>query len=74
MFDKIPTDVIEALEYEIARAGLEYVDNYRAYRRSDGFLKEEFEKARERGCCGCYEVGVVAENGAHWIVGCNYGH
>lgn len=70
----IPADVLEAMRYEFGRAGLEYDDNYRAYRRKDGLGFEEFTTKRESGCCGSYEVGIIDDSGDAWIVGCNHGH
>ena len=70
----IPVDVMEALDYEVARAGLEYVDNYRAYRYKDSFGYDEFIASRKRGCCGFFETTIVDENHDTWMVGCNYGH
>lgn len=70
----IPKDVLEAIEYEVGRAGLEYADNYRAYRRKDGYMRDEFIAARKNGCCGFYEVSIIDVAGDHWIVGCNHGH
>lgn len=74
MINVLPQDVIESLRYEIGRAGLEYADNYRAYRRKDHLHYDEFIARRKRGCCGSYEVDIIDENGDHWIVGCNHGH
>ena len=71
--EKVPQGVWEALEYEIARDGMECDDNWRAYRVSDDFLFEEFVDADKRGCCGSFQTTVTV-GGDKWIVGCNYGH
>ena len=72
-FSKVPQEVWEDLKYEIARNDLDYADNYRAYRYKDSFLKDEFIKADNQGCCGCFESHTVVD-GEKWIIGANYGH
>jgi len=72
-FANVPDQVWDDLEYEIGRNGLDYADNYRAYRVKDGYLLPEFVAARKRGCCGEFETSTIV-NGDKWIVGCNYGH
>ena len=70
----VPVEVVEAIEYEAARCELEYVDNYRAYRVSDNFLKEDFINKFSFGCCGSFESHCIDLAGNKWIIGCNYGH
>lgn len=72
-FAEVPGWVWEDLDYEIARADLEYSDNLRAYRFRDLKHFKQFREAEARGCCGSFET-VVARDGEKWIVGCNYGH
>ena len=74
MSSNIPTEVITAIVYEEARLDLEYADNFRAYRVSDGFLKKEFFESKARGCCGELESNYIDLSGEKWIIGCNYGH
>jgi len=71
---KIPADVLEAMRYEFGRAGLEYDDNYRAYRHRDWLGYDDFIAKRKSGCCGSYEVGIIDDAGEPWTVGCNHGH
>ena len=71
---QIPTEIIEAIEYEVGRYDLEYADNYRAYRLNDGFLKSQFFHRRKRGCCGEFESNYIDLSGDKWVIGCNYGH
>ena len=71
---EIPADVQEAMNYEFARAGLEYVDNYRAYKYKGSLGYGAFVTARNRGCCGSYEVTIIDDSGEKWMVGCNHGH
>jgi hypothetical protein len=54
---------------------LEYdrTDNLRIARTWVDGEVEDFEKRRERGCCGSFESGVPVEMGTIWI-GFNYGH
>jgi hypothetical protein len=66
-------NVLEALEYEIARADLEYADNYRAYRVHDGLGKAEYHGALAKGCCGFFDASAVVD-GEKWRIGCNFGH
>ena len=70
----LPKEVLYELDYEIARADLDYHDNYRGYRFKDNYLFEEYKRRAESGCCGVFETQVILENGDKWIVGCNYGH
>lgn len=72
-FDTVPEQVWDDLRYQIAQRDLEYADNFRAYRFIDDYLRKEFEAARNKGCCGCYESATTV-NGQKWIIGCNYGH
>ena len=72
-FAEVPGWVWEDLEYEIARAELEYADNFRAYRPRDNKYASQYEMAEGAGCCGSFET-AVKEDGERWIVGCNYGH
>lgn len=72
-FADVPDAVWKDLDYEIGRADLDFVDNYRAYRFSDGFLKEEYEAAKLKGCCGFFDTWVTVD-GEKWGVGCNHGH
>ena len=72
-FEYVPMEVWEDLEYEIMRAQLDYADNYRAYRYSDGWYKEAFKAAARRGCCGDFQSHTII-NGEKWIIACNHGH
>ncbi len=72
-FEQVPKQVWENLEYEIARAELEYADNYRAYRVKDDLCREAFLQAVRQGCCGSFESSTTVA-GDKWIIGCNYGH
>lgn len=72
-FKDVPKEVWDDLEYRIAANSLEYADNFRAYRASDMYLFEEYEKALERGCCGFFEDSTII-NGEKWVMGCNHGH
>tara|TARA_Y100001938_G_C7786465_1_gene280431 strand:- start:190 stop:426 length:237 start_codon:yes stop_codon:yes gene_type:complete len=72
-FPNVPKEVWYELELQIAENNLEYADNYRAYRVSDGLHFDEFVKRYKAGCCGSYENGMNY-NGERWIIGCNYGH
>jgi len=71
--DFVPEQVWADLEYEIARAELEYADNLRAYRYKDGRGLEAYKRAERRGCCGSFETSTMVE-GEKWIIGCNFGH
>jgi len=72
-FSDVPHQVWEDLVYEIGRNQLDYADNYRAYRWNDEFLKAEYIKATNSGCCGVFESSTIV-NGDKWIIGCNHGH
>lgn len=72
LFEKYP-EALEELEYQIARFGLEYADNYRVCNPG---IPEEFEaykKAQRRGCCGVFEWSLSIR-GKKILIGCNYGH
>jgi len=69
----IPEEVWDDLRYEIARNGLEYADNFRAYRYSDEYGYEQFLKKQNNGCCGFFHSHTKVA-GEKWIIGCNYGH
>ncbi len=73
-FAEVPPEVWDDLRYQVGREGLDYDDNYRAYRVHDGFLKEAFVQADRNGCCGSYESSTLDATGAKWIIGCNHGH
>jgi hypothetical protein len=73
MMIEIPQEVWDDLNYEIAREGLDYVDNFRAYRYHDGYGLAEFNKSRDNGCCGFFQSHTKVD-GEKWIIGCNYGH
>ena len=70
----IPDEVLEAIHYEVERAGLEYADNYRAYRLRDDFLRTHFRKREARGCCGFFKTTYRDTHGDKWVIACNYGH
>ena len=70
-FPYVPQEVWDELNLRVAE--LECVDNFRAYRESDGFYEKEFVAAKENGCCGEYE-GATIHSGDKWIIGCNHGH
>jgi len=72
--DQLPEEVWRELQYEIAKAGLEYADNWRAYRYKDKYLFKEYLEQANKGCCGVFESYVYDDEGNKWIVGCNYGH
>lgn len=72
-FPNVPQQVWDDLVYEVARANLEYDDNYRAYNFDTGEHFEAYKKAAKRGCCGVFESATKV-NGQKWIIGCNYGH
>jgi len=69
----IPHQVWRDIDYEVAKCDLEYADNYRAYRVSDGYCREEFDHAYNKGCCGFFQSHTIVD-GEKWIIGCNYGH
>lgn len=70
----INDDVLECIEYEVGRHGLEYADNYRAWRLSDNTGKADYIRAVKRGCCGFFDVVVITAKREKWLIGCNYGH
>lgn len=72
-FQLAPCEVWRDLEIEIAKTGLEFADNFRAYRYSDGWYVLDFVAAEESGCCGFFTSWTVV-NGEKWIIGCNHGH
>ncbi len=72
-FKDVPQEVWGELETQIVLKGLDYADNFRAYRVSDGLYKKQFLEAVQNGCCGEYESSTV-HNGEEWIIGCNHGH
>lgn len=72
-FNKVPDQVFLDLEYEVAKAELDYADNYRAYRYHDNYLRKEYKQAWSQGCCGYFETSTTVD-GVKWIIGCNYGH
>ncbi len=74
MHTLIPKDVLKEMDWEFGAAGLDNADNYRAYRRKDRLLFDEFNEASKGGCCGSYESSIIDDNHDTWIVGCNYGH
>tara|TARA_R100000664_G_scaffold34023_1_gene53502 strand:- start:988 stop:1209 length:222 start_codon:yes stop_codon:yes gene_type:complete len=73
MFDDVPDWVWHELRLHIFRYDLNYADNFRAYRESDGLCKEAFLASYAAGCCGFYE-GAAYHEGEKWIIGCNYDH
>ena len=76
VFKDVPQEVWDDLKYNMAYEGLgdeDCVDNYRAYRVSDDFLKDEYIQASNKGCCGSFQTWTKV-NGEKWIMGCNYGH
>lgn len=70
---QVPKQVWADLEYEVARHDLDCADNFRAYRVSDGYGFETYQRAADTGCCGYFEGSTVVD-GQKWIIGCNYGH
>jgi len=70
---QIPKNVLEEIEYQIARCYLNYPDNLRAYRVSDRYGKPEFIASVKTGCCRFWE-GSALVDGELWVIGCNYGH
>jgi len=73
-FLQVPKDVWEQFQKEIVAADLEYVDNYRAMRVRDDFLKSAYDKAEDDGCCGYFDRLIMDSNYDDWLVGCNHGH
>lgn len=69
----VPVQVIEDLQYEIARNELEFTDNYRYARFNNEAEMASFEKIAESGCCGVFTYYTVVD-GEKWAIGCNYGH
>jgi len=61
------------LDYEIARHGLEYADNYRACRLDDAEGLAAYNRQAARGCCGAFDTTTKID-GNKWAIGCNYGH
>ena len=74
MHKLLPDEIVEAIEYEIGRNRLEFVDNYRAYRHRDGLYRDEYRVAVDGGCCGFFDVSYIDSVGDAWTIGCNYGH
>ena len=72
-FESVPQQVWDSLVWDIAVEGLEYADNFRAYRFEDNFLFDDYIKAANLGCCGVFE-GDCTVDGNRWIYGCNHGH
>lgn len=70
----VPPEVVEAIEYEVAREGLEYDDNYRVYRVKDNFMRQDYMLKEKRGCCGFFYGSTIDYNGDKWIIACNHGH
>ena len=62
-----------AVEYEIGRNGLEYVDNVRIAREGDEAAWKQYHRQIEQGCCGFFDTTVVID-GVKWYIGCNHGH
>lgn len=69
----VPVQVMQDLEYEIARNELECVDNFRFARFGNDQEEEAYDKQRARGCCGEFDVTTKVD-GVKWMIGCNYGH
>lgn len=61
------------LEYEIARNGLDYADNYRVARMNNPAEMLEYARIRKTGCCGDFDTTTMI-HGVKWAIGCNYGH
>ena len=70
---EVPPQVWADLEYEAARSEKDCIDNFRAYRVKDNFLKKEYIQAFNSGCCGVFESSTIVD-GDKWIIGFNYGH
>lgn len=70
---QVPEAVWDDLDYEVGRNGLEYTDNYRAFRWRDGFMKQQYKYRERKGCCGSFETSTTYD-GDRWIIGCNHGH
>lgn len=63
-------ELLEELDYEVGRNGLEYADTYRATPIDQGYA----EHAQKVGCCGVYETHHKCRSGNMYYLGCNYGH
>ncbi len=49
------------------------IDNYRFSFADDADGMEEYENARDNGCCGSCDYEILV-NGHKAYIGCNYGH
>lgn len=74
MMGKIPDDIRKQIDILVEREGLEYADNYRAFRIKDLLGHAEYVKAYEHGCCGFKDRIAFDKSGDQWVIGCNYGH
>jgi len=74
VFKDVPKIVWTNFYLVVDTAELEYVDNGRAYRVKDDFLKEEYLTAKSEGCCGFFDTVIFDDIGDEWMVGCNHGH
>lgn len=69
----VPLQVIQDLEYEIARNELECTDNFRFARFGNSEEENAYDKQKTKGCCGFFDVTTKVD-GVKWMIGCNYGH
>ena len=58
---------------EIEREDLDFVDNVRFAFADDAKEADEYEAARNDGCCGFVDMEVKVDGRVYWM-GCNYGH
>ena len=68
---KLKSETLEGGRHNIDL--FEKADNHRFARSWVQGECEEYDKAREKGCCGFHDVGLNAEEGTI-RVGWNYGH
>ena len=73
MLDALPEDmdeIIEELEYHIAKEGLCCADTFR--------VTPEFKDINEHldkvGCCGIWEGKITCKSGRTYYIGLNHGH
>jgi len=52
----------------------EYSDNFRYAIKGDIDSVNEYEKLRERGCCGELDIEFTMSDGSVLMYGFNYGH
>lgn len=49
-------------------------DNFRLARIGDKKALRRYDRAKERGCCGSFDVIKYGPDGFYYHIGCNYGH